>query len=48
MATGWERGLALAVHGAFYVLLLALPLSGWLIVSTSGIAVPTLLYVTVP
>jgi len=46
--TGWERALALTVHGAFYVLLLALPLSGWLIVSTSKIAMPTLLYGTVP
>ena len=47
-ATGWERALALAVHGLFYALLLALPLSGWLIVSTSKIAVPTLLYGTIP
>lgn len=47
-ATGWERALALAVHSAFYALLLALPLSGWTIVSTSKIAIPTLLYGTVP
>ena len=47
-AAGWERALALTVHGAFYALLLALPLSGWLIVSTSTVAVPTLLYGTIP
>lgn len=45
---GWERALALIVHGLFYILLFALPLSGWLIVSTSKIAVPTLLYGSVP
>ncbi len=47
-ATGWERVLAVIIHGAFYALLFALPLSGWLIVSTSKIAVPTLLYGMVP
>lgn len=47
-ATGWERALALVVHGAFYLLLLALPVSGWIVVSASKIAVPTLLYGTVP
>ena len=46
-AAGWERALALTVHGAFYALLLALPLSGWLIVSSSKIAIPTLLYGTI-
>ena len=47
-ATGWERALATIVHGAFYLLLLALPVSGWIIVSASKIAVPTLLYGTIP
>jgi cytochrome b561 len=32
----WEVGLARAVHWLFYALLIALPLSGWLVVSTSG------------
>ena len=45
---GWERTLAHAVHVLFYVLLFALPLSGWLIVSSSRIVVPTLLYGTIP
>lgn len=46
--TGWERTLAYSVHLLFYGLLLALPLSGWLIISTSRIAVPTLLYGVIP
>lgn len=29
----WERLLARAIHGLFYVLMIALPLSGWLMVS---------------
>ena len=47
-ASGWERALAYIVHGAFYLILLALPVSGWIIVSASKIAVPTLLYGTIP
>ena len=47
-ATGWERALAHLVHGAFYLILLALPVSGWIIVSASKIAVPTLLYGAIP
>lgn len=27
--SGWERGLAHAVHAGFYLLLLAIPLTGW-------------------
>lgn len=27
---GWQRGLASAIHGLLYLLLLAMPLSGWL------------------
>jgi cytochrome b561/polyisoprenoid-binding protein YceI len=45
---GWEAGLARLIHGLFYLLLLGLPLSGWLIVSTSKITVPTLLFGTIP
>ena len=36
--------LARWMHRLFYVLLLALPLSGWLLVSTSKITVPTLIF----
>jgi cytochrome b561 len=32
----WEVGLARATHWTFYALLLALPLSGWLLISTGG------------
>ena len=32
----WEIGLARAVHWAFYLLLILLPLSGWAVVSGSG------------
>lgn len=31
----WEAGLARLTHGLFYLLLLVLPLSGWILVSTS-------------
>jgi cytochrome b561 len=34
------RGLARAVHVSLYALLLALPLSGWLVTSTEGVAAP--------
>lgn len=44
----WERWLAHGTHILFYMLLLALPLSGWLAVSTSSRAIPTLLYGVVP
>jgi cytochrome b561 len=33
---GWTRRLAQAVHAAFYLAMLALPLSGWLAVSTGS------------
>ncbi len=41
---GWEGRLAGLVHAAFYLLLLALPLTGWAIVSASPTRIPTLLY----
>src|SRR3712207_2669781 len=41
---GWEIGLARLVHAFFYLLLLALPLSGWLIVSTGERINPTSFY----
>jgi len=43
-----EATLARTVHVGLYVVLLAMPLSGWLIVSSSRIAVPTYLYATIP
>ena len=47
-AKPWERVLAYGVHGLFYLLLFALPISGWVIISTSRIVVPTLLYGVLP
>jgi cytochrome b561 len=32
----WEAGLARSIHWLFYAMLIALPLSGWLVVSTGG------------
>ncbi|OLP62624.1 hypothetical protein BJF93_12500 [Xaviernesmea oryzae] len=38
-----EKALAGLVHGLFYVLMLAVPLSGWVLVSASSTKIPTLL-----
>ncbi len=46
--TAGERRLALATHHAFYVFLIGLPLTGWLVVSASRLAIPTRLYWLVP
>ena len=47
-----ERGfggfLAKAVHTGFYLFLIAMPLTGWALVSTSRIEVPTVLWGVVP
>ena len=40
----WERRLAGAVHWAFYAVMILMPLTGWIMVSTSRFAVPTVLY----
>ena len=44
----WEALLSKIVHVGFYVVMIGMPLTGWLAVSTSRIAVPTLLYGTIP
>lgn len=36
---GWQRAVARGMHHAFYILLIALPLSGWLMTSAEGEAV---------
>ncbi len=41
---GWERLSAKAVHVLFYALIFLIPLSGWLLVSTSRIEVQTVLF----
>ncbi len=44
----WERGLAAVVHLGFYGLLLAIPLSGWLIASASRTGIDTVLFGLIP
>ena len=44
----WERVAAHTVHWAFYGFMILMPLSGWAIVSTSKLNIPTLLYKTIP
>jgi cytochrome b561 len=45
---GWERVAATSVHWAFYVLMIGLPLTGWVLVSASPTNIPTLLYNVAP
>jgi cytochrome b561/polyisoprenoid-binding protein YceI len=44
----WEAILSKVVHVGFYVVMIGMPLTGWLTVSTSRIVLPTLLYGTIP
>jgi polyisoprenoid-binding protein YceI/cytochrome b561 len=44
----WERLLSRAVHLGFYVIMIGMPLTGWIMVSTSRTAIPTLLYGVMP
>lgn len=44
----WERIAAKLVHVGFYVIMIGLPLTGWITVSASKVNIPTLLYGTVP
>jgi len=44
----WERRLATAVHWAFYIVMIGMPLTGWIMVSTSRVVLPTLLYGVIP
>ena len=44
----WERRAAKFSHVMLYVLLIALPLSGWALVSASPLKIPTVLYGIVP
>jgi cytochrome b561 len=41
---GWEKGLAHAVHWTFYLLMFALPMTGWLMVSAGSRKWPTSFY----
>jgi cytochrome b561 len=44
----WERAAAAATHWGFYLLIIGLPLTGWIVVSASPLNIPTLLFKTVP
>lgn len=44
----WTRALAGTVHWLFYLVMILGPITGWLLVSTARIQVPTLLYGIVP
>jgi cytochrome b561/polyisoprenoid-binding protein YceI len=44
----WERTLAHATHVGFYGVMIGMPLTGWIMVSSSRIVLPTLLYGIVP
>jgi len=44
----WQRTLARLTHVGLYVIMIGMPLTGWLMVSASRIAIPTLLYGAVP
>ncbi len=45
---GWERGLARWVHGLLYALLLALPLTGYLVSTADGRALPVFGWFEIP
>lgn len=44
----WETIASQVVHWGFYVIMIGLPLTGWIIVSASRLSIPTVLYGAVP
>ena len=48
MDDGWAKTVSSLVHGAFYVIMIGMPLTGWIIVSTSDIKVPTMIFGVIP
>lgn len=44
----WTRALASMVHWLFYLVMILGPITGWLLVSTARVQVPTLLYGLIP
>lgn len=44
----WERRLSTVVHWGFYGLMILTPLTGWMVVSTGRIELPTLLFGAIP
>ena len=45
---GWAKMLSSVVHVGFYIVMIGLPLTGWIIVSTSDIRVPTMVFGVLP
>lgn len=45
---GWQGALAKAVHGGLYFFMIGAPLTGWALVSTAKVKVPTLIFAVVP
>jgi len=45
---GWQGALAKAVHAGLYLFMLGAPLTGWALVSTAKVKVPTLIFGIVP
>jgi len=48
LSPAWELKAASITHIALYALLIIVPLTGWSLVSTSPLKIPTLLYNTIP
>jgi cytochrome b561/polyisoprenoid-binding protein YceI len=46
--SGWATRLSGLVHIGFYIVMIGAPLTGWIIVSTSKIKIPTLLFGIIP
>ena len=44
----WQLIASKIVHWAFYVIMIGMPLSGWIMVSASKLGLPTLLYGVIP
>lgn len=44
MLKPWERAAARLTHWGLYAILLAMPLTGWVVVSASPLGIPTVLY----
>ncbi|HEY3697570.1 cytochrome b/b6 domain-containing protein [Phenylobacterium sp.] len=45
---GWERALSKITHIGFYVIMIGMPLTGWIMVSASRLHIPTVLYGAIP
>jgi cytochrome b561/polyisoprenoid-binding protein YceI len=45
---GWEKLASHIVHWAFYVIMIGMPLTGWIMVSASKTLIPTVLFGVVP